>query len=253
MYTDFENLLDPKIKKFYLASLKTGMARRSFIYMPTKSKAVLSHPQRPQACAKAIEDLLSLQRQYFTLFSTLLEMRDKVYKIAPNAAELLYQYHCNCIDYFNNSKSDPIIGIEKKESFWKITKLAVTYSIIDNPTEMFVDEKYVQMAIEFYKNIEPSLRAVIDKREDTQIEKFAQFISDNRDKIITMTMLRKSGIIGQVNFGKFIQNNIEDIADELQSTYGLILKQYKGNKNQKGYQVVNISNSEDDPLEDCFA
>lgn len=242
MYTDFENLLNPKIKEYYLTSLKTGLARRSFIYMPTNSNKKLDYPQKISERVSAIDDLLRLQKQYFFLFSTLLEKEDKVYVMSSEASELIYQYNCQCIDYFNSSTDDLIVKIEKKESFWKITKLAVVYSIIDNPAANIVDAKYVQAAINFYNRIEPSLIAIITKRKESKVEQFAQFISGYKNKVVMMSDLRKSGIIGQVNFSKFMKDNFDDIADELQVSYNLTLYPYKGSKNCKGYQVVDVNN-----------
>lgn len=236
LYTDFENLYTPKIKDYFISSLKTGMARRSFIYIPDNDNEKIPYPQKPIEKEQAIYKATKIQNQFKNIFDNIKE--NTIYQFSEESKELLYQYQCDCIDYFNNSKDNIIVKLEKKESFWKITKLAVVYSVIDNPTNTVVQSKYVQMAIDFYNLISPSLKNVIEKRKKSEIEMYAEYISDHKDDIITRTDLRNLNYINGNKFKKFWTEHEEEVKEELTNSYNLSLYPYEGKGNVKAYQVV---------------
>lgn len=243
MYTDFENLLDNKIKDYYLKTLKTGMARRSFIYMPIEKNKKLDLPLHPDFINQAINGLRELQPQYKLIFDKLINNNNKEYYFSGEAQNKLYEYRCQCINYYNESIDDIIIKLEVKESFWKITKLAVIFSILDNPLNCMVSEKYVDMAIGFYNKIQPSLKAVIEERQLSSIEKLAKYIYDNRNRIITTMMLRKSNILKHKSFSKDFQLILNDVKEELYAVYNCSLIDYDGDRNMRGYQVIEVDNN----------
>lgn len=236
LYTDYENLYNPKIKDYFISSLKTGMARRSFIYIPNDDKMNIKYPKRPNSTEMAIYNAKPLEEEFKRIFNTIQE--NTVYQLSEEAKELLYQYQCDCIDYFNKSNDNIIVKLEKKESFWKITKLAVVYSVIDNPTSVVVSAKYVQMAIDFYNAISPSLQRVIEKRKKSEIELYAEHIANNKDDIITRTDLRNLNIVNGTKFKRFFDEHFEEVKEELESSYNLLLYPYEGKGNVKAYQVV---------------
>lgn len=236
LYTDYENLYNPKIKDYFISSLKTGMARRSFIYIPNDDKMNIKYPKRPNSTEMAIYNAKPLEEEFKRIFNTIQE--NTVYQLSEEAKELLYQYQCNCIDYFNKSNDNIIVKLEKKESFWKITKLAVVYSVIDNPTSVVVSAKYVQMAIDFYKAISPSLKKVIEKRKKSEIELYAEHIANNKDDIITRTDLRNLNIVNGTKFKRFFDEHFEEVKEELESSYNLLLYPYESAGNTKAYQCV---------------
>lgn len=239
MYTDFENLLNEKIKKYYLMSLKTGLARRSFIYMPLEENGKICYPSKPEEKSEYIKDLLLLQNDYKNLFDVLNNKRNKTYEMSVEASEEIYKYNCECIDYFNKSKDDIILKLELKESFWKITKLSVVYSILGNPEDNIVNKEAVEMAISFYRAIQPSLKAVIEKRELSEVEKIAQYLYNNRDKeYITSGDIRKTNIIKGHNFSKFFDEIFVEIQEEMQKNYNCYLLNYDGLRgNTKAFYV----------------
>lgn len=242
IYTDFENLLNPKIKDYYVASLKTGQARRGFVYMPLDKNRKIAHPVHPEIKNEAIFDLLGLQKEYKKIFDTLNKLDKKTFYLSGDAQEYLYQYNCRCIDYFNDSKDDIIIRLEKKESFWKITKLAIVYGILDgilkDPTCTTIKEKHVKMAESFYNAIEPSLKVVINERAKTTVEKFAELIFNRccEDGFISRTELRKTNWLKK-RFTEDFDKMKPEIEDELKEVYKCYLLDYEGGKNSKGYQI----------------
>lgn len=237
MYTDYANLLNDKIKRFYITSLKTGLARRCFIYMPLTSDKKLSYPPHPQQSEEAINQLLQLQQRYKYIFDVLDNKTNNTYVFTEDAQQCIYQYQCNCIDQVNQSNDDIIIKLELKSSFWKITKLAVIYSIVDNPTSNVVTQKYVDMAISFYQAIHPSLKTVIETREKSEVEKYAKYMYDHREKPITVMQLRKLAYIRSDVFRSRFTNMLDDIKEELSLVYGCDLYDYNGNKNSKGFII----------------
>ena len=241
IYTDFDNLYDERIKKYYVGSMKTGQARRCFTYMPLDKNRKIGYPVHPEVKNEAIFELLGLQKEYKKIFDTLnsLPADDKTFYLSGEAQDYLYDYNCRCIDYFNESKDDVIIRLEKKESFWKITKLAVIYGILDNPKCRTIKKEHVMMAESFYRLIEPSLKTVLNEREKTVVEKFAEFMFNKcvENRFVTRTELRKANYIKDKTFAKEFDKMLPEIEDELKEVYKCYLLDYEGNKNTKGYQI----------------
>lgn len=237
LYTDFENLYSPKIKEYFISSLKTGMARRSFVYIPSNEHVKIGYPKRARATEMAIQNAKQVQAKLQQVFNSIQD--NTIYQMSEEAKDLLYDYQCSCIDYFNSSQDNIIVKLERKESFWKITKLAVVYSIIDNPSETVVASKYVQMAIDFYNSISPSLKNVIEKRKKSEIELYAEYIANHKDEVITRTALRNLNIVHGSKFKRYFEEHEDEIKEELENTYQLLLYPFEGSgKNLKAYQVV---------------
>ena len=240
IYTDFDNLYDERIKKYYVGSMKTGQARRCFTYMPLDKNRKIGYPVHPEVKNEAIFELLGLQKEYREIFDVLnrLPVSDKTFYLSGDAQDYLYDYNCHCIDYFNDSKDDIIIRLEKKESFWKITKLAVVYGILDDPSCKTIKQKHVEMAESFYRVIEPSLKTVLNEREKTVVEKFAEFIFNkcSVEGVVSRTDLRHVNYIKK-NFAKDFDKMLPEIEDELKEVYKCYLLEYQGNRNTKGYQI----------------
>lgn len=239
MYTDFENLFKEKIKDYYLTSLKTGMARRSFIYIPNENKITLAYPKRPNEKEEAFFKAKEIEKKFEEVFKRIPE--NNVYFLSEDAKEFLYKYQCDCIDYFNSSNDNIIVKLERKESFWKLTKLAVIYSIIDNPLETVVQKKYVEMALSFYDEIKNSLAVVIEKRKKSEIELIAEYMVEHADEPITRNDLRKLNIVNGNKFKKFIEEHFEEIKEEIKLS-GFDLYEYTGDRNCKGFQLRQCDN-----------
>lgn len=240
MYTDFENLYNEKVKDYYISTLKTGLARRSYVFMPDDNNKKLEYPKKFDAKEMAFNKALELQKEIKQLYDCI--KPNTVYMFSEESKEMLYDYQCKCIDYFNNTKENMILKLEKKNSFWKITKLAVIYSIVDNPTSTIVNSKYVQMAIDFYNLISPSLKRVLNERKKSEIEIYAEYMADNADKIITKTDLRQLNIVNGNKFKRFFDEHFEEIKEELESVYGYSVYNFEGKKNVKAFQLVKVGN-----------
>lgn len=236
MYTDYENLFAESVKEYFLALLRTGLARRCYVFIPdseTKLDYVITAEEKERQFEKARTIQQDIKRIYDSIIS------NTIYSLSEESKQMLVDYQNSCIDYFNSSRDNMIVKLEKLNSFWKITKLAVVYSIIDNPTSIIVQSKYVQMAIDFYKLISPSLKKVIEKRKKSEIEKYAEYIADHKDDIITRTDLRNLNYVHNAKFKKFFDEHLDEIKEELDVNYSLLLYPYEGgNKSMKAYQVV---------------
>lgn len=236
MYTDYENLFAESVKEYFLALLRTGLARRCYVFIPdneTKLNYVITAEEKERQFEKARTIQQDIKRIYDSITP------DTIYSLSEESKQMLVDYQNSCIDYFNNSKDNMIVKLEKLNSFWKITKLAVVYSVIDNPTSIVVGAKYVQMAIDFYKAISPSLKKVIEKRKKSEIELYAEHIANNKEDIITRTDLRNLNIVNGNKFKKFFEEHFDEIKEELEANYSLLLYPYEGgNKSLKAYQVV---------------
>lgn len=238
MYTDYENLFAESVKEYFLSLLRTGLARRCYVFIPNPEDEIeLEHVITAREKEAQFEKAGTVRQEIKKIYDTITP--DTIYSLSEESKQMLVDYQNSCIDYFNNSKDNMIVKLEKLNSFWKITKLAVVYSVIDNPTSIVVSAKYVQMAIDFYKAISPSLKKVIEKRKKSEIELYAEHIANNKDDIITRTDLRNLNIVNGNKFKKFFEEHFDEIKEEVEATYGLLLYPYEGgNKSLKAYQVV---------------
>lgn len=235
MYTDYENLFAESVKEYFLALLRTGLARRCYVFIPdneTKLNYVITAEEKERQFEKA----RTIQQDIKKIYDSITP--DTIYSLSEESKQMLVDYQNSCIDYFNNSKDNMIVKLEKLNSFWKITKLAVVYSVIDNPTSIIVSAKYVQMAIDFYKAISPSLKKVIEKRKKSEIELYAEHIANNKDDIITRTDLRNLNIVNGTKFKRFFDEHFDEVKEELESCYNLLLYPYEGRGNVKAYQCI---------------
>ena len=239
LYTDFENLKNEKIKQYYLKSLKTGFARRCFIYMPS-SKTEIKHIEKPYIIANAINELSELKKDYLFIFNNL--PKNKVFQFTEEAQEkIFFDYPNKCIDYYNSSQENEIIKLEKKESYWKIAKLSVLYSILDDVFSDTVKSIHVDMAINFYESLGNSLKNVIENRESSCVEQLASYLLQQPGKIYSTTDLRKTNIINNKIFSKTFKELLPDLQDELEFRGYYITDYENGNKgNHKCYQLVKI-------------
>ena len=238
MYTDFHNLFDEKVKDYFISALTTGLSRRAYVFIPTSEENTkLGYIIPYEEKERQFELARGLQKDIKRIYDSITP--DTIYSLSEESKQMLVDYQNSCIDYFNSSRDNMIVKLEKLNSFWKITKLAVVYSIIDNPTSIIVQSKYVQMAIDFYKLISPSLKKVIEKRKKSEIEKYAEYIADHKDDIITRTDLRNLNYVHNAKFKKFFDEHFDEITEELSVNYSLLLYPYEGgNKSMKAYQVV---------------
>lgn len=238
MYTDFHNLFDEKVKDYFISALTTGLSRRAYVFIPTSEENTkLGYIIPYEEKERQFELARGLQKDIKRIYDSITP--DTIYSLSEESKQMLVDYQNSCIDYFNNSKDNMIVKLEKLNSFWKITKLAVVYSVIDNPISIVVGAKYVQMATDFYKAISPSLKKVIEKRKKSEIELYAEHIANNKDDIITRTDLRNLNIVNGNKFKKFFEEHFDEIKEVLDDNYGLLLYPYEGgNKSLKAYQCV---------------
>ena len=142
-----------------------------------------------------------------------------------------------------------IVATDLSESFWKIQKLSVLYQVLDEPCATEIDSEHLQMAIDFYKEIQPSLTYVIERKTETPIEKLAEYIYEHKDDMIYTMDLRKTKILGCTNnFKKNFEDIFEDLNQELETHYGYTLINAKGDRNRKGLKLVKLKSEEKDIL-----
>lgn len=243
MYTDFENLLDPQNNKFFKEMLKTGYARRCFIYMPQNEDRKINYPTDPRVLNEQIYKAKSLQQQLHQIFERLMP-RELLF--SEEAQDWIYDYKCKCIDEVNKMlHKKSIIATDVSESFWKIQKLSVLYAVLDDPFTPLVDSKHIEMAASFYKCISPSLRYVMEKREKTVVERVAEYIVEQERPLITKMELRKQKFVSEREFTDWLSKNFDAVKEEL-SVMGYSIAPY--DKELKGYQVIAHKQNDEEDL-----
>lgn len=238
LYTDYYNMLDDKANKYFKSFLATGMARRCFIYMPTEKKP-LNKPTHPKERENAITETVDIKDYIFEKIYKKI-MPKQTYIMSEESKELLYKFSCDCVDEINDlCNAHTIEGKSEKESFWKVTKLAVIYSIIDNPTQTIVESKYVKYAINFYKQISKCLSVVLSTKELTPEQKLKEYLRNNIGKIITRSDIRDQRFKNSNSFKRWMDEEFLHIVDELkdENIYISECKNVVGNtKKYKIYQ-----------------
>ena len=81
------------------------------------------------------------------------------------------------------------------------------------------------------------------RRQSTINEKYANYLANNKNEIITRTMLREQNFVHQSKFKKYLEDNIEEINDILMSEYNLRLCDYQhpNNNSIKAFQLVKLN------------
>ena len=80
------------------------------------------------------------------------------------------------------------------------------------------------------------------RRQSTINEKYANYLANNKNEIITRTMLREQNFVHQSKFKKYLEDNIEEINDILMTEYNLRLCDYQhpNNNSIKAFQLVSL-------------
>ena len=240
MCCDYVSLLKPKSRAYLENFLSSGMARRAFTYIPTEQKDInkpTSWQEREKAQMKAMEISNALENIYDSI------PYNMVCEFSAGAKSLLNEFEMQCIDEFNELyKYDEISAKEVKGSFWKLTKLAVVYSILENPTERLVDKKYVEQAIKFYRKIQPCLKILLEKRVPSEVDKLNTFMlqwAKKAKKPIKSEEIRKGIDYKSTPWKGFRDEYLPTTLDWLEAEHGIIIRPYSGfGGNTKAWQVV---------------
>ena len=240
MCCDHVSLLKPKPRAYLENYLSSGIARRAFTYIPTEQKEInkpTTWQEREKAQIRALEISKYLEEIYDSI------PYNMVCEFSAGAKSLINEFEMQCIDEFNELyKYDEISAKEVKGSFWKITKLAVVYSVLENPTERLVDKKYVEQAIKFYRQIQPCLKVLLDKRAPDEVDKLRTFMlqwAKKAKKPIKSEEIRKGIDYKSTPWKGFRDEYLPTTLDWLEAEHGIIIRPYTGfGGNTKAWQVV---------------
>ena len=241
MCCDYVSLLKPKSKAYLESYLSSGMARRAFTYIPTEQKPI-NKPTTWQEREKAQMKAMEISNHLETVFDSI--PYNMVCEFSAGAKSLINEFEMQCIDEFNELyKYDEISAKEVKGSFWKISKLAVVYSVLDNPTERLIDSKYVQQAITFYRKIQPCLKVLLDKRAPDEVDKLRNFMlqwAKKASEPIKSGEIRKGIDHTNTNTWKSFKNEwLPSVLDWLEKEHNIIVRPYTGfGGNTEAWQVV---------------
>lgn len=238
MYSDLDPIRDSKVKKAIITSLKSGMARRSFIFVPKENKTIMNYPLdsriKEDAIASSVVIRETLKRRFYAI------PPNAIYVLSPEAYALLNSYRQQSIDFFNEYEEEEIVRIERKESWWKILKLSIALGILAEPQNLSVGAQYVQQAIDFNMSLGKGLEMLLNLRQKDDFDVAIQYFKSKKGGIAMRGDLRKLGI-GRGDFTRWIMRNEELIAEELEAVYGLKLVEYRGETNKlRAWQVLEV-------------
>ena len=221
LYSDFENFKTNRNREYLNKMLRTGISRRSFIFMEEikpVNQAIPSHEKQ-----RAITEAQQLSEEIRNIFNNI---QPNAYLMSEEAHARIDKYKNECIDKYNEEvaqKNITIQGLDIKESWWKILKLGVVYHILNEPNNILIRAADIEEAIDFYKNICGSFKILKDTHADSAAEKMIKYIIETEKDTIKMGDLRSIKFVGDVQFKKWFDEIIEDAQEKLRTEHSIEL------------------------------
>lgn len=243
LYSDFENFKTTRNREYLNKMLRTGISRRSFIFMEEikpVNKAI-DFMEKQQAIVEA-QQLSAELKSIFT------NIAGKSYLLSEEAHRTIDAYKNQCIDAYNEEvaqKNITIQGLDIKESWWKILKLGVVYHILNDPTNILVSSRDILEAIDFYREICNSFKILKDTHADTAVEKMVKYVIECDNQNIKMGDLRSQRFVNDVQFKKWFEEVIPDVQEKLRTEHYIELtvegkKLFKKNLPKKGIDDLEL-------------
>lgn len=221
LYSDFENFKTTRNREYLNKMLRTGISRRSFIFMEEikpVNQAIPSHEKQ-----RALTEAQQLSEEIRNIFNNI---QPNSYLMSDEAHARIDKYKNECIDKYNEEvvqKNITIQGLDIKESWWKILKLSVVYHILNEPHNILIRASDIEEAIDFYSNICNSFKILKDTHADSAAEKMIKYIIETDKSTIKMGDLRSQKFVGDVQFKKWFDEVIEDAQEKLRAEHSIEL------------------------------
>lgn len=221
LYSDFENFKTTRNREYLNKMLRTGISRRSFIFMEEikpVNQAIPSHEKQ-----RALTEAQQLSEEIRNIFNNI---QPNSYLMSEEAHARIDKYKNECIDKYNEEvaqKNITIQGLDIKESWWKILKLGVVYHILNEPHNILIGASDIEEAIDFYSNICNSFKILKDTHADSAAEKMIKYIIETDKSTIKMGDLRSQKFVGDVQFKKWFDEVIEDAQEKLRAEHSIEL------------------------------
>ena len=221
LYSDFENFKTTRNREYLNKMLRTGISRRSFIFMEEikpVNQAIPAHEKQ-----RALTEAQQLSEEIRNIFNNI---QPNAYLMSEEAHARIDKYKNECIDKYNEEvaqKNITIQGLDIKESWWKILKLGVVYHILNEPHNILIRASDIEEAIDFYSNICNSFKILKDTHADSAAEKMIKYIIETDKSTIKMGDLRSQKFVGDVQFKKWFDEVIEDAQEKLRAEHSIEL------------------------------
>lgn len=243
LYSDFENFKTTRNREYLNKMLRTGISRRSFIFMEEikpVNQTIPSHEKQ-----RALTEAQQLSEEIRNIFNNI---QPNSYLMSDEAHARIDKYKNECIDKYNEEvaqKNITIQGLDIKESWWKILKLGVVYHILNEPHNILIRASDIEEAIDFYSNICNSFKILKDTHADSAAEKMIKYIIEREETTIKMGDLRSQRFVGDVQFKKWFDEIITDVQEKLRAEHGIELtvegkKLFKKKLPQKGIDTLEL-------------
>ena len=221
LYSDFENFKTTRNREYLNKMLRTGISRRSFIFMEEIKPVNQAIPSFEKQ--RALTEAQQLSEEIRNIFNNI---QPNAYLMSEEAHARIDRYKNECIDKYNEEvaqKNITIQGLDIKESWWKILKLGVVYHILNEPHNILIRESDIEEAIDFYKNICGSFKILKDTHADSAAEKMIKYIIETDKNTLKMGDLRSRKFVGDVQFKKWFDEIIEDVQEKLRTEHSIEL------------------------------
>lgn len=243
LYSDFENFKTTRNREYLNKMLRTGISRRSFIFMEEikpVNQAIPSHEKQ-----RTLTEAQQLSEEIRNIFNNI---QPNSYLMSEEAHARIDKYKNECIDKYNEEvaqKNITIQGLDIKESWWKILKLGVVYHILNEPHNILIRASDIEEAIDFYSNICNSFKILKDTHADSAADKMIKYIIEREETTIKMGDLRSQRFVGDVQFKKWFDEIISDVQEKLRSEHFIELtiegkRLYKKQMPKKGIDTLDL-------------
>lgn len=227
LMSDPESMLDEeKICRKFKKHLKSGWARRSFIYYKKDENFNGDNIYYPTVEEKedAIAKLKEYAKEINKIYTDVTDLM--FYKFTPSANNAVTEWKKAVSYKVNNlykytkrlNKDSKILEINLQGSPWKIIKLAVLYHILEQPTKRDVQPESFKKACEFFEIMHENLEyLLLDKTTSDYDDMYSYFLS-NLNKFISKKELREQKFVDKREFKDWIKEAIPEMTNLCAST-----------------------------------
>jgi hypothetical protein len=231
--TSLVHLSDPsallengRTSKQFKKELKSGWARRSFIYYKKDESFYNDNVRFTSAEEKdvAIEKLKEYSKIISNIYFSIPDLM--VYKFTPSANNVVIEWKKQICERIKSlykytkrlDKDYKILEVNLEGSTWKIIKLAVLLHIIENPTKKDIGSEPFKKACDFFNIMHKSLEDLLLDRTSSDYDDMYSYLLKNINKFVSKTDLNRQQFVKPREFSKWISNAVSEMENLCEGT-----------------------------------
>jgi len=225
--SDPSSLLESdKISKQFKRELKSGWARRSFLYYKKDENFYGENVYFPTAEEK--DEAINKLKEYSKIISNIyFNIPDlMVYKFTPSANKAITEWKMligekikKLYTYTKRLNKDcKILEVNLEGSTWKIIKLAVLFHMLENPTKKDITSEPFKKACEFFEIMHKSLEDLLLDKTSSDYDEMYAYLLKNVNKFVSKTDLNRQNFVKPREFSRWINNAVNEMENLCEGT-----------------------------------